>query len=190
MGCYTAQWTAVMVWLPTFLVQTRGVSLAAASLVTAAVVAVNVPGTLTGTWLLERHVPRGMLIGAAAVAMAVSGIGIFADAAPDWLRLGSCFAFSYLSGVTPPATFTSTQTYARSASQVASLQGLIMQVSNLGQLLGPPAVAAVVAATGRWADAVYVMLVAAACGLACGLAITRHERSRLAPPAGVARREG
>jgi cyanate permease len=176
MGCYTAQWTAVMVWLPTFLVQTRGVSLAAASLVAAAVVAANVPGTLTGTWLLQRHVPRGPLICAAAVAMAVTGIGIFADAAPDWLRLGSCFAFSYLSGVTPPATFTSTQTYARSPSQVASLQGLIMQVSNLGQLVGPPAVAAVVSATGRWGDAGYVMLAAAACGLVCGVVVTRHER--------------
>jgi predicted MFS family arabinose efflux permease len=176
MGCYTAQWTAVMVWLPTFLVQTRGVSLAAASLVTAAVVAANVPGTLTGTWLLQRHVPRGPLICAAAVAMAVTGIGIFADAAPDWLRLGSCFAFSYLSGVTPPATFTSTQTYARSPSQVASLQGLLMQVSNLGQLVGPPAVAAVVSATGRWGDAVYVMLAAAACGFVAGVVVTRHER--------------
>jgi predicted MFS family arabinose efflux permease len=176
MGCYTAQWTAVMVWLPTVLVQTRGASVAAASLLTAAVVAANVPGTLTGTWLLERHVSRGALVCAAAAAMAVTGVAIFADAAPDWLRLGSCFAFSYLSGVTPPATFTSTQVYARSPSQVASLQGLIMQVSNLGQLVGPPAVAAVVSASGRWGDAVYVMLAAAACGFGCGVAVARHER--------------
>jgi len=182
MGCYTAQWTAVMVWLPTFLVQTRGASLVAASLVAAAVVAANVPGTLTGTWLLQRRVPRGALICAAAVAMAVTGIGIFADAAPDWLRLGSCFAFSYLSGVTPPATFTSTQTYARSPSQVASLQGLLMQVSNLGQLVGPPAVATVVSATGRWGDAVYVMLAAAVCGFLCGWAVTRHERRMAVAP--------
>jgi predicted MFS family arabinose efflux permease len=183
MGCYTAQWSAVMVWLPTFLVQTRGTSLGAASLVTAGVVAANVPGTLTGTWLLERHVPRGALICAAAVAMALTGIAIFADAAPDGLRLGACFAFSYLAGVTPPATFTSTQAYARSPSQVATLQGLIMQVSNLGQLLGPPAVAAVVSATGRWADAVYVMLAAAALGFACGVAVARHERRvPLSPP--------
>jgi cyanate permease len=175
MGCYTAQWTAVMVWLPTFLVQTRGASLAAASLVTAGVVAANVPGTLTGTWLLQQHVPRGPLLCAAAVAMAITGIGIFADGAPDWLRLGACFAFSYLGGVTPAATFTSTQTYARSPSQVSSLQGLIMQVSNLGQLIGPPAVAAVVSATGRWGDAVYVMVAAAAGGFACGLAVTRSE---------------
>jgi cyanate permease len=180
MGCYAAQWTAVMVWLPTFLVQTRGASLAAASLVTAGVVAANVPGNLTGTWLLERHVPRGPLICAAAAAMAVTGIGIFAGEAPDWVRLGSCFAFSYLSGVTPPAAFTSTQTYARSPSQVASLQGLIIQVSNLGQLVGPPAVAAVVSTTGRWGDAIYVMLAAAACGFACGVAVTRYERRPVA----------
>jgi cyanate permease len=180
MGCYTAQWTAVMVWLPTFLVQTRDASLAAASLITAGVVAANVPGNLTGTWLLQRHVPRGVLICAAAAAMAVTGVGIFAGGVPDSVRLGSCFAFSYLSGVTPPATFTSTQTYARSLSQVASLQGLIIQVSNLGQLVGPPAVAAVVSATGRWGDAIYVMLAAAACGFACGVAATRYERRPVA----------
>jgi nitrate/nitrite transporter NarK len=121
-------------------------------------------------------VPRGTLICTAAVAMALAGAGIFAEAAPDWLRLGSCVAFSYLGGVTPPATFTSTQAYARSPSQVASLQGLITQVSNLGQVIGPPAVAAAVSATGRWGDAVYVMLAAAACGFGCGLAVTRHER--------------
>jgi len=176
MGAYALQWTAVMVWLPTFLVQARGKPLATAALFAAAVVAANVPGTLTGTWLLQRRVQRGPLICAAALVMAATGAGIFADAAPDWLRFTACFAFSSLSGVIPPAAFTSTQTYARSPSQVASLQGLIMQVSNLGQLVGPPAVAAVVSATGRWADAVYVMLAAAACVFICGLAVSRYER--------------
>lgn len=173
---YTAQWTAVMVWLPTFLVQTRGASLAAASLLAAAVVAINVPGNLTGTWLLQRHVRRGPLISAAAIAMGILDVGMFADAAPDWLRLAACLGFSYCSGTIPPAVFTASQTYARSPSQVASLQGLVMQCSNLGQFIGPPGVAAIVSATGVWSDAVYVMVAAAACALVCGVAITRHER--------------
>jgi hypothetical protein len=59
-----------------------------------------------------------------------------------------------------------------------------MQVSNLGQLVGPPAVAAVVSATGRWHDAGYVMLAAAAGGLLCGVAVARYERrTGLAPRA-------
>jgi MFS family permease len=183
MTFYTAQWTGLMVWLPTFLVQTLGASLAAASLVAAGVVAINVPGNLTGAWLMQRHTPRGLLVCAAAVAMGAFAVGIFAEAAPDWLRLGSCFAFSYCSGVIPAASFAASQSYARSQSQVASLQGLMMQGSNLGQFLGPPAIAAAVSIGGRWGDAVYVMVAAAALTLACGVAVARDERRR---PAGAA----
>ncbi len=176
MTFYTAQWSGVMVWLPTFLVQTRGASLAAASLAAAAVVAVNVPGNLTGAWLLQRRARRGQVVCAAAVLMGAFAVGIFADAAPDWLRFASCLAFSYASGVIPAVSFAGAQAYARSPSQVATLQGLLMQCSNLGQFVGPPAVAAAVAATGRWGDAVYVMVAAAALTLACGLAVARDER--------------
>jgi MFS family permease len=180
---YTAQWIGVMVWLPTFLVQTRGASLATASLVAAAVVAINVPGNLTGAWLMQRQTPRGLVVCVAAVLMGAFAVGIFAEGAPDWVRLGSCLAFSYFSGVIPAASFAAAQSYARSQSQVASLQGLMMQGSNLGQFLGPPAIAAAVSAGGRWGDAVYVMLAAAALTLVCGLAVARDERRR---PAGAA----
>jgi len=176
MTFYTAQWSGVMVWLPTFLVQTRGASLAAASLLAAAVVAINVPGNLTGAWLMQRQAPRGRVICAAAVAMGVSAVGIFAEGAPDWLRFASCLAFSYFSGAIPAVAFAAAQAYARSQSQVASLQGLMMQGSNLGQFVGPPAIAAAVSASGRWGDAVYVMVAAAALTFVCGVAVARDER--------------
>jgi MFS family permease len=182
MTFYTAQWSGVMVWLPTFLVQTRGASLAAASLLAAAVVAINVPGNLTGAWLMQRRAPRGRVICTAAVAMGASAVGIFAEGAPDWLRFASCLAFSYFSGAIPATAFAAAQTYARSQSQVASLQGLMMQGSNLGQFVGPPAIAAAVSAGGRWGDAVYVMLAAAALTLVCGVAVARDERRPSAGP--------
>ena len=183
MTFYTAQWSGVMVWLPTFLVQTRGASLTAASLIAAAVVAINVPGNLTGAWLMQRHTPRGLVICVAAVLMGAFAVGIFAEGAPDWLRFGSCLAFSYFSGAIPAVAFGAAQSYARSQSQVASLQGLMMQGSNLGQFVGPPAIAAAVSASGRWGDAVYVMVAAAALTLACGLAVARDERRAPAGPA-------
>ena len=175
MAFYAAQWSGVMVWLPTFLLQTRGASLAAASLVTAAVVAINVPGNLTGAWLMQRHMPRGLIVCAAAVMMGAFAVGIFAEGAPDWLRFASCLAFSYAGGVIPAVSFAA-QSHARSQSQVASLQGLMMQLSNLGQFAGPLAVAAAVSASGRWGDAIYVMVAAALLTLLCGLAVARDER--------------
>ena len=188
MTFYTLQWSSVMVWLPTFLVQTRGASLVAASLVAAVVVAANVPGNLTGAWLMQRHAPRGLIVCVAAVLMGAFAVGIFVESAPDWLRFASCLAFSYSSGVIPAVAFAAPQTYARSQSQVASLQGLMMQGSNLGQFVGPPAIAAAVSASGRWGDAVYVMVAAAALTLVCGLAVARDEvriRNERRPPAGV-----
>ena len=59
----------------------------------------------------------------------------------------------------------------------------MMQGSNLGQFVGPPAIAAAVSVGGRWGDAVYVMVAAAALTFVCGLAVARDERR---PAAGTA----
>jgi MFS family permease len=186
MGCYTAQWSSVMMWLPTFLVQERGSSVLAASLATALAVAVNVPGTLTGTWLLQRRVARGRIIVAGAATMGLCGVVSLAAPLPDALRYLACLLLSYGGGIIPPAVLSSTQAYARSGAQVASLQGLIMQGSNLGQFVGPLAIAALVSATGSWATGAWVLGLAAACGMACGGVVSRIER-RLAPAQGSPR---
>jgi cyanate permease len=187
MGFYTAQWSSVMVWLPTFLVQERGSSVLHASLATALAVLVNVPGNLTGTWLLQRRVERGRIIVAGAVTMGVCGVVSLAAPIPDALRYVACLLLSYGGGIIPPAVLSSTQVYARSGAQVASLQGLIMQGSNLGQFVGPVAIAALVSATGDWANAAWVLGAAAACAAACGRVVSRIERGpratkRLAAP--------
>jgi cyanate permease len=180
MGCYTAQWSSVMVWLPTFLVQERSYSVLGASLATALAVLVNVPGNLTGTWLLQRRAERGRIITAGAVMMGVCGVVSLAAPLPDALRYLACLLLSYAGGIIPPAVLSSTQAYARSGAQVASLQGLIMQGSNLGQFVGPVAIAALVSATGDWANAAWVLGAAAACGAACGRIVSRTERRRAA----------
>jgi cyanate permease len=186
MGCYTAQWNSMMMWLPTFLVQERTASLLGASLATAGAVLVNVPGNLTGTWLLQRHVARGRIITAGAVTMGLSGVVSLAAPVPDAVRYAACVAFSFAGGVIPPAVMSSTQVYARSGAQVASLQGLIMQGSNLGQFIGPVAIAALVSATGNWAEAAWVFGVAAACAAACGQVVSRVERHAAGAPSPAA----
>jgi hypothetical protein len=78
--------------------------------------------------------------------------------------------------VIPAAVMTSPQAYARSGAQVASLQGLMMQWSNLGQFVGPPAVAAVVSATGGWGAASWLLGGAALGAAVCGRVVARCER--------------
>jgi CP family cyanate transporter-like MFS transporter len=173
---YAFQWTAVMVWLPTFLVKERALSTLAGSMLTALVVGVNVPGNLLGTWLLQRGVPRGKLISLAAFLMGASGAALFASGLSDAVRYAACLALSFGGGMTPPAVLTSSQFYARAPGQIASLQGLIVQLSNFGQFIGPPSFAVVVSATGSW-DATGFLLVAAACGaFVAGQLVARTER--------------
>ncbi len=182
MGLYTLQWMAVMTWLPTYLVQTRGASPLAAASLTAIFSTANMPGILLGTWLLQRNVPRGRLIVATFVLMALCDIAIFSADAPDVLRYAAVLGLSCFGGMIPAAVMSSSQRYAHSPAQVGGLQGLIVQLSNVGQFTGPLAVAAVVSATGRWESALGVVLAASGLGLALGIAVGRFER-RL--PAGV-----
>jgi len=180
MGFYALQWTSLMVWLPTFLLDERAASSLAAAALTALVVGANGPGTMLGTWLVHRNVPRGTLISASAALMGLCGIAIFSPALADGWRYLACLGLSFLGGITPPAVFTSSQAYARSPAQIASLQGLIIQWSNAGQFVGPPAIAVMVSATGNWTASLYVLAAASLCGLAAGQLVNRYERRLLA----------
>jgi len=62
MGCWTIQHYALIIWLPTYLSEQRDLSALAVSLLSCAMVLVNVPGNLLGGRLLQRHVRRGNLI--------------------------------------------------------------------------------------------------------------------------------
>lgn len=51
-----------------------------------------------------------------------------------------------------------------------------MQCANLAQFVGPPSIAALVACSGRWSDALFVTGGAAIAGILLGLAIQLIER--------------
>ena len=176
MGLYALQWMAVMTWLPTFLVQARGTSVLAAASLSAIFSVVNIIGILLGTWLLERNLQRGPLIVWTALLMAVCDVAIFSAWAPDLLRYAAALVMSAFGGIIPAAVMSSSQRYAHSPAQVGGLQGIIVQISNVGQFAGPLAVAAVVSATGRWESALGVVLAAAGLCLVLGLAVGRFER--------------
>lgn len=175
-GSYTLMFYAVMVWLPTFLVQERGASVTAAALLTAAVVAINVGGNLLGSWLMHRAAPRGAVISLSFLVMAVCACGIFSSALPDAPRALLCMLFMFSGGTIPAAVLSGSQVYARDASQISGIQGLIVQLAQLGPFLGPPLVAAVVSAEGDWAAALWVLLAATAAGTLFAQLAARAER--------------
>lgn len=190
---YTLQWFTLMVWLPSFLVGERGLSVALAGALTAAVVAANVPGNVLGGWLVHRHVGRGTLVVAASLFMLVCAFGIFDERLADGLRYALCLLFTSVGGVLPAAAFSGLTAHAPSPRHVGAVNGLLVQGSNLGQFVGPPAVAAVVTASGAWQAATGITVAAALIGVASGLLLRVIERAQPASPpatAGGSRADG
>ncbi|HEY0833725.1 MAG TPA: MFS transporter [Azospirillum sp.] len=176
---YVFQWVSLMVWLPSSLIDTHHLTPAVATLLTALVVFVNVPGNIAGGWLMQRGVARGWLIAAASAAMGVSSTLALAGAVPDLLRYALCLAFSFCGGLLPAACLSGAAVHAPSPRHIGLANGLIVQGSNLGQFVGPPLIAAAVSlAGGDWHAASLPMALAAAAGVALGLFVLRLERRR------------
>jgi DHA1 family inner membrane transport protein len=172
---YTAQWTSVMIWLPTFVVDERGGSAAAASMLTAAMVLVNIPGNLGGGWLIARGVRRGKLVLAAAAVMIVTDIAMLSSALPDAMRFLSVLVFSCCAGTIPGAIFTGVVVHAKTPQHVGTTNGMVMQTSQAGQFFGPILLAWLASHFGGWGASLWAMLAFAACCALCGVAVLRIE---------------
>ena len=181
-ACYVAQWTSVMVWLPTFLTE-HGASTAGAAVATALMVMVNVPGNWLGGWLLSRGVPRGRLVIAAAVIAALCEIGMLPSTLPGDARFVLVLVFSFSAALMPASIFAGLPVHARSPAHIATGTGMVQQASNIGQFFGPLVIALIASRFGGWEAALWVMLAfaagAAACGVALGTIEQRFARSKI-----------
>lgn len=175
-GTYTLQYLVVLGFLPTILVESEGLSLTVAAMLTALAIAANVPGNLLGGVLLHRGAQRWLLIAGASIVMAACGFGIYHAGLPLWLRYGLCVLLSLVGGVLPTSVLGAAPVHAPSTRLVATTNGLIMQGSNFGQTIGPPAAAALAAAFGGWQWSPAVLALAAAIGVAAALGLRALER--------------
>ena len=175
---YVAQWTSVMIWLPTFVVDERGGSEATAALLTALMVLINVPGNLAGGWLLARGVRRGLMTMAAFAIMALCAIGMLLDVLPNLPRFLLVLAFSSCAGVIPAAVFSGVPVHARSPRHVGTGNGLVMQSSQASQFVAPILLAWMASRFGGWGASLSAMLAFATCGVACGFVLSVIEARR------------
>ncbi len=160
-GFYTLQWISLMAWLPSFLVEQRGLSLEMTGLLTALVVAANIPGNLTVGWLLRWGVTRSTTLIISATGLGITVLGIFNDGFSDLSRFLLCLAFSYFGGMTPGSIVSGAPAVAPTHGQIGTVNGMLVQGSHTGQLLGPPALAALATYTGSWQETRWLMLASA-----------------------------
>jgi len=149
-GSYALQWLTVMGFLPTLLIEDHGLNLATASVLTAIMVAMNVPGNLAGGWFLQRGFRRWQLISAASLAMGLCSLAIYSPHFSFAVRYGACLLFSGVGGLIPSSILSGAPVYAPSRDLVAATNGLFIQGAQFGQLVGPPLLGLLVASAGGW----------------------------------------
>ena len=174
-GVWATQHFALIVWMPTYLQEARGLGAGAVALLTGAMLVACVPGNLIGGWLVQQGVRRGRLLAAAQLGTGLGALGYSLEGLPDTLRYLLAVWVSFAGGVIPAAVMASSTVLARTPQQIGTLQGLYMQGAQLGQFVGTPLIAAVVAATASWPHALWVTGPAALIGVALGLAAQRLE---------------
>lgn len=174
-ACYVGQWSSLMIWLPTFLMDERGASAVAASLVTALFVAMNVPGNLAGGWILKRGIARWQVIAVASAGMAITAAIALSVALPDGIRLASVLLFSLIGGLIPAAVLAGGPVHSRSPQHIGTTQGMIMQGAQVGQFFGPILVALAAQSLGGWSASLGAFLALAALAALAGFVAGRFE---------------
>lgn len=174
---YAIQNHGMLMWLPTYLINERGVSAADAGLLAALAIGANCIGNVFGGWLIQRQVARGVLISITFLITSTLFLLIFLGNLPDGLRYALVVLYNMACGPIPAAALSGAVRYARSPAEVGSLQGLVVQITQLGIFIGPPITAAVVSAAGNWDAALWVLLSASAIGMLAALLVMRHERA-------------
>ena len=170
---YAGNFLALTGFLPLMLQMRGEASPALAGLLTAFVVAANMLGNAASGYIAGRGLERPYVIALASVAMGLCAVGVFADTLPFGLRYGLALAFSAVGGVIPGTCFGVAQSLAASPAKAGPIFGGLIQGSGIGQLVGPPIVAATVEAAGNWRAAAGFIAIAALVNAGLALALGR-----------------
>jgi predicted MFS family arabinose efflux permease len=169
---YSVMFFALFTFLPVLLMEQLGLTLAAAGLYSAIASAANVVGNLGAGVLLARGWQRSTLIACASAVMAVVSLLIFGSALPAMTTFLLCVLFSAVGGLIPATLLGTAPLVAPRPALTAASVGLVMQGSNLGQVIGPVAVGGAIDRFG-WTSASFIVAAAGLAGVAVAWRLRR-----------------
>lgn len=181
LALYSLMFFALFSFLPVLLMEQMGVSHRTAGLLSALASAVNVIGNLAAGVMLSRGVSRPALLIGACLIMGAASLGIFLPLLPATATFLLCVLFSAVGGLIPATILSSAPIVASSTALVPVVIGLVVQGSNLGQILGPVAVGSAIDRFG-WSSAAIIvagaalMAVAVVAAFAHRIAVPNAER--------------
>jgi cyanate permease len=181
-GVYSAQWLAVIGFLPSIYLA-AGLPAGSTAVGTALAAAVNMVGNLMSGRLLQQGVPPSRLLAVGFAAMALGAMLAFSDllghgTAGAFARYAAVLCFSMVGGIIPGTLFSLAVRLAPSERTVSTTVGWMQQWSAFGQFAGPPLVAWLAARVGGWQWSWLVTGGCAACGLALAASIARRGSAR------------
>lgn len=168
-GIYTLQYFAMTTLFPTLLVERMGLTVPDAGRLSALVVLANAAGNVAAGGLMRLGVPLWATAGAGFAAIGLFSLGVFSNLPTAWICLFAAASLA-VSGTIPASIFAATPALAPAPYLVPITLGLIMQASNLGQLLGPAALAAWIERVS-WASGWGVFALIGAAGLIVAAAL-------------------
>lgn len=175
---YSLMFFALFTFLPVLLMEQLGLTLAQAGLYSAIASAANIIGNLGAGVLLARGWRRSTLIACASATMGLVALLIFQSVLPAMPTFLLCVLFSAVGGLIPATLLGTAPLVAPRPALTAASVGLVMQGSNLGQVIGPVTVGGVIDRFG-WGAASYVVLAAAVGGLVIAAGLRRVRAARL-----------
>ena len=171
-GMYSAQWMAIVGFLPT-IYAAAGLMGTTAGLLTGLVAGANILGNLMAGQLLHRNVPaRTLLIFGFSTMMLCAWLA-FGAGLPVAGQFASVAVLSAVGGLIPATMFVSALTVAPSPQTTTTTVGWMQQGSSLGQFCGPPVVAWGVSAMGGWQYAWIATAMFSAAGIVLAVALER-----------------
>jgi MFS family permease len=175
-ACYTTQWFSIVTWIPTYLKDSGQSNETVLALGVAAVVLVNAVGTTVSAAAMHRGLPRWLIIALVSLGMGILGTASFAPDLPVLAKIACAMAASGFGGMLPAAVLAGVPSQAHDASEIATVNGVVVQLLNIGSFIGPPALAALVAHFGGWSDGRWLLLAAGSIGLMLALGLRATER--------------
>jgi predicted MFS family arabinose efflux permease len=167
---YSLMFFALFSFLPVLLMEKMEISHGTAGLLSALASGANIVGNLGAGYLLARGAKRTVLLSGAYLIMGLAGVGIFLEVLGTTPTFLLCLLFSGVGGIIPATLISSAPLLAPSVALAPVVIGLVMQGSNLGQVIGPVAVGSVTGIYG-WTAAAAIILTAALMAIMAALYI-------------------
>lgn len=168
---YSLMFFALFSFLPVLLMERMNIPHGVAGLLSALATGANIVGNVGAGYLLARGASRSSILIGAYLIMGLAGIGIFPQIVGNTPTFLLCLLFSGVGGLIPATLISSAPLLAPSAALAPVVVGLVMQGSNLGQMIGPIAVGDAIGSYG-WAAAAGIVLISALIAATIALVIS------------------